>query len=380
MRLIPDTGRPPRLAILAAGEIFGGAERQILTLSGELASAGESPLLIAFHDNQLADDARRLGMNVLVLGARGLIDIRAVRHLRMALCEHAIETVSVHGYRSSVYLALAMAGRSIRVVKTEHGSVELHGDGQLQRVRPWLYRWLENVSTRLLRALVVYVTQELQSRCLGEHRGLQQHVIYNGLSPPDRASTARPPDFRSETINLVAVGRLDPVKGIDIAVRSLSQPEMPSQVQLYVVGSGPEQSALADLARDLGVGARVSFIGFRNNVYDYIAHADALLMPSRHEGLPYTLLEALSLGTPVIASRVGGLAEVLTDRQTALLVEPGNQTELAKAVRNLVSAPELREQLVRNGRDLVREKFTAGEMTRRYRLLFQPTAPTQAGG
>jgi glycosyltransferase involved in cell wall biosynthesis len=123
----------------------------------------------------------------------------------------------------------------------------------------------------------------------------------------------------------------------------------------------------------------VSFLGFRANVYDYIAHADGLLMPSHHEGLPYTLLEALSLGTPVIASRVGGLSEVLTDRQTALLVEPGNPAALAQAVRALAETPELREQLVRNGRALIAARFTADEMARQYRSLFESVGLSRRG-
>jgi glycosyltransferase involved in cell wall biosynthesis len=126
--------------------------------------------------------------------------------------------------------------------------------------------------------------------------------------------------------------------------------------------------------------ARVSFLGFRDNVYDYIAHADALLMPSHHEGLPYTLLEALSLGTPVIASRVGGLAEVLTDRETALLVEPRDPGEIAQAVRTLAETPELAKKLACNGQALIASQFTADEMARRYRSLFEAVRLTRGGG
>ena len=381
MKPRPEGSTGLRLAILAPGELFGGAERQILTLAQALATGGEAaPVLIVFHDRELAGQARRLGIPVRVLGVRGLVDLRAVRHLRRLLREEHFDAVSLHGYRASVYLALAVAGRPIGVVKTEHGNVEALGDQLTQRLRPRLYRWLENTATRLLRAHVVYVTHDLQARCSGEHRYLQRNVIYNGIAPivQDRASV--PPEFHPEAMNLVAIGRLAPVKGLDIAIRAMRDPAMPSEVRLFLVGSGPELATLTDLARELGVTARVSFLGFRENVYDYIAHADALLMPSHHEGLPYTLLEALSLGTPVIASRVGGLAEVLTDRQTAILVDPDNPAALAQAVHVLAEIPELAEQLVRNGRDLVAKSFTADEMARQYLSLFESVRVARHGG
>ena len=80
---------------------------------------------------------------------------------------------------------------------------------------------------------------------------------------------------------------------------------------MNIIGTGPLTAELKGLAEELGVSDRVRFLGFKKNVYDYMAHCDALIMPSLHEGLPYTVLEAMSLGLPVIASRVGGLAEVL---------------------------------------------------------------------
>jgi glycosyltransferase involved in cell wall biosynthesis len=290
--------------------------------------------------------------------------------LKQVLQEERINVVSVHGYRAAAYLALAVPRHSIGVVITEHGGIEAAGDGPVRRLRPHLYRWIENTATRRLGAHIVYVTRDLQGRCSGEHRRLSQSVIYNGIAPLDRAATTRPLEFRSDGMNLVAVGRLEPVKGLDVAIRALTLAAMPSSVRLYCVGSGPELERLTSLARELGVTARVSFLGFRDNVYDYVAHADALLMPSRHEGLPYTLLEALSLGTPVIASRVGGLAEVLTGGQTALLVEPGNPAAVAQAIQELATTPNLGEQLVRNGRALVATGFTADEMARQYRSVF----------
>jgi glycosyltransferase involved in cell wall biosynthesis len=110
----------------------------------------------------------------------------------------------------------------------------------------------------------------------------------------------------------------------------------------------------------------VHFLGFRRNVYDFIAHCDALLMPSLHEGLPYTLLEGMALGTPIIASRVGGLAEVLQDEITALLVPPSDVGSLAHAILRLHDSPALRLDLGAQAQRVQQARYSLKAMTESY--------------
>ena len=250
-----------------------------------------------FHDRELADRARALGIPVYVLGASGIVDWRARERLRELLEQRQFDVLNINGYRAAVYAALAMRRRPPLVVKTEHGGVE-GGSSRLNHYKAHVYRWLENRATYRLGAAIVYVTDELRRACALEHRGLATSVIHNGIVPPTRASTTRPAEYREDRRNLVIVGRLERVKGIDVAIRAIAQSAILStQCHLYVVGSGPELVTLEQLALQLEISDRVTFAGFRFNAYDYIAHADALLIPSFHEGLPYTLLEALALET-----------------------------------------------------------------------------------
>jgi glycosyltransferase involved in cell wall biosynthesis len=110
---------------------------------------------------------------------------------------------------------------------------------------------------------------------------------------------------------------------------------MPPSVHLHVIGTGPLEAGLRQLAQARGVAERVHFQGFRRNVFDYLAHCDALLVPSLHEGLPYTLLEAMALAKPIICSNVGGLAEVLEHDKTALLIPVAQPASIAAALRRL---------------------------------------------
>ncbi len=363
---------------MSTGEIFGGAERQILTLISALNDRlSQAVQLVLFHDRELAARARQLGADVHILGARGLVDISSLLILRRFFRTHPIDVLNVNGYRALTYLALAGKKYLPPIIKTEHGRMEADTGRLLADLKTRWYWTLEDKATRRLNPSLVYVTRDLQSQYLDEHRHMAQRVIYNGIDFPDPNATTRPNEYSPDAFNLVIVGRLERVKAVDIAIRAMAEKSMPARAVLHVLGSGPDLALLTELSRELQVGSRALMHGFRSNIYDYIAHADALLMPSRHEGMPYTLLEALSLRTPVIASRVGGLAEALTHDSTGLLVHPEDPTDLAHAVQRLEASHDLGERLRTNGNRLVRERFAAESMATQYCELAQELVATK---
>jgi len=122
---------------------------------------------------------------------------------------------------------------------------------------------------------------------------------------------------------------------------------------------------------DLAIADRVIFHGFTARAGEQIARLDALVMPSWHEGLPYVLLEAMSLEVPIVATRVGGLAEVLDGRECALLVPPRDPAALASALERLYHDPALARRLSRSARALVTGEFEAGRMVTRYADLYK---------
>lgn len=360
----------PHIIHVAPGEVFGGAERQILTLLQHLHDKAAKLGLVLFHDTEMAARARESGIHVEILGVKGLVDFQALNQLKNIFSSDEPGIVHVHGYRAAAYTALAKRRHKFATVKTEHGAPEAHG-ALLRDWRPRLYRKIENQASLHLAAEMVYVTKELRHRCAEEHARLKQHVIYNGVNEIPAHSLAPPKELQPGYRHLVLVGRLEPVKGIETAVEAMASLAASLNVRLHVIGAGPEQRPLEELIKKLGAADRVQLLGFRQNVYDYIAHADALLIPSLHEGLPYTLLEALSLRTPVIASKVGGLAEVLEDKRTALLVPPKAPGALSSAIQLLLSSPDLAAELRASGKDLIDQHFSAKAMGESYLRLYQ---------
>ena len=167
-------------------------------------------------------------------------------------------------------------------------------------------------------------------------------VVPNGArTPPEAATEGRstPPG-----LDLVFVGRLVPVKQAEVLIEAVVR--VPA-ARLTIVGDGPELQRLQALAGELAVTERVTFMGAlgHDEVMLQLARADALVLASSHEGLPHVLIEALASGTPVVASRAGGMAEVLTDGVDGRLVDDVTPGGFAREFQQLVDDPALLARL-----------------------------------
>jgi glycosyltransferase involved in cell wall biosynthesis len=359
------------VAICSVGEIFGGVERHILSLLDGLRSTEVPVLLVLFHDGELAHQARIRGFEPVVLLGGKLSFLAACRRLAFLIKEAGIQVVHAHGYKATVYCAVARCWHAFALVKTQHGLPEPMSSGRLTLLRDRIYHLLDAAATRMAVKTVCYVTEELRARGMPAHAGMRSTVIPNGVPDLERRQFERPAELRTEWFNIAIVGRLDAVKGQEVAIRALVAAELPASVHLQIIGTGPSEPELRAVVTRLGLGQRVHFLGFRRNIYEYVAHCDLLLIPSLHEGLPFILLEAMALSTPIVASRVGGLAEVLDDRKTGLLIPPSDPTSLANAVAALHRHPELRQELGNNAQRIQRTLYSIREMTARYKAVYR---------
>lgn len=178
------------------------------------------------------------------------------------------------------------------------------------------------------------------------------HVIYNGipaseLKSTDRTELRRELGLPIDRCLLVSVGRLEPVKGVDVAIRALEY--LPENCELVIVGDGSQRKALEALAAPFG--GHVRFVGHQPQdiTLRYLRAADVFVLSSHTEGLPHVVLEALSVGTPAVATAVGGSPEVLTDGVNGLLVPPNDPSALATAAMWIHDDAELSERLIDNG-------------------------------
>lgn len=367
----PSGSNPRCVAICTVGELFGGVERHVLGLIGGLAAQGVSALLVLFYDNELAAQARGQGIKPIILSNRNVSALATSRQLAQLFRQHNIHVVHVHGYKATVFCALARRWFSFAMVKTEHGLPEPTTAGPIRMFCNRLYHYLDSASARIAQVTVCYVTEDLRAYYHHAHSGLMTTVIPNGVATMDRRQFPRPPEIHEDWFNIVMVGRLEIVKGHHLAIEAIASELVPQDVHLHIIGSGPCEAELRALAETHEIKNRVHILGFRRNIYDYIAHCNVLLMSSLHEGLPYTLLEAMALGIPIVATRVGGLAEVVQDENTGLLVPPQDTKAIVQAICRLHEEPTLRSQLGNHAQRLQQATYSVEAMTKRYLAIYR---------
>lgn len=186
------------------------------------------------------------------------------------------------------------------------------------------------------------------------------------ISPDDILS--REDTCQGSRITILYVGSLDPVKGVRYLIEAIPRvlEQIPGyDISLEIVGAGV-QEPYRQQARKLGIEDRIVFrgyIGERNQLVRAYADADIFVLPSLSEGFPKVVYEAMSQGLPVVATKVGGIPEILQHRRTALLVRPASPGELAKAICEVATNPTLRRTLIASGRKLFRQVASEDPVT-----------------
>jgi glycosyltransferase involved in cell wall biosynthesis len=137
-------------------------------------------------------------------------------------------------------------------------------------------------------------------------------------------------------------------------------------VKLLLVGDGPERPALTELTQQLDLTDTVIFTGFQNQPGDYLGLMDVFLLPSFTEGTSMTLLEAMSLGIPTVATLVGGTPEIVEDKETGFLIESDDQEAFTSAIKKLLDQPEERGRIGNAAKLRFEQKFSVGKMVDQY--------------
>jgi glycosyltransferase involved in cell wall biosynthesis len=261
----------------------------------------------------------------------------------------------------------------VAVVKTEHGRVEpLAAWGALAgHCKLRLNSLFDRLVSRFVTKAVVFVSQDIQRHARLRSSRIHRRIIYNGIAPaPISFPNGYSPRSSPGEFHIGIVGRIDKVKGHAHLLRALARLKHLPGLRLHVFGAGPLESECRRECRQAGLTDQVCFHGFQESIHEHIARLDLLVMPSVHEGLPYTLLEAMYLKVPVIASRVGGLAEVIEDDHSGVLVDARDEPALATAIERLYWSPELRSRLAQEAFRRVSRQFLAAGMVRQYVQLY----------
>jgi glycosyltransferase involved in cell wall biosynthesis len=292
-------------------------------------------------------------------------DLKAVAKLYLLMRRHRPAIVHTHTAKAGFLgrVAAYMAGVPV-VLHTYHGHV-LHG--YYGPVKSWLLRRMEQALAGITDRLVT-VSEQVKGELVthGVARAEKITVIPLGLDlDPFLNSQSHQGEFRREiglpdgTRLVGIVGRLFPIKNhalfLEAAVKvAIREPA----ARFVVVGDGVLRLKLEQQAKDLGIADRVFFTGWRRDLPRIYADLDVLVVSSDNEGTPVSAIEAMAAGCPVVATRVGGLPDLIIDQTTGLLVAPRDPDGLAGAVLHLLRNPETARTISRKARIVVGERFS----------------------
>jgi glycosyltransferase involved in cell wall biosynthesis len=360
-----------RLTFVVSGLNCGGVERVTVRLSGGLAARGHQVTVIT-----LADESRdffRLPQGVsrvaLGIGSRppnawwrlGAVTLRRLAAIRRAIQASAPDVVVSRAAHVNVQVLASVIGLGVPVIVTEHGDKppgrDAAGGGSW---RKWLWYRLRRLAYPLA-STVVSVSRSIDGH-FAWLPAQRRAVVYNPFPPVEREA---PRAAAGAPLRLVSMGRLSHVKGFDVLLHAFARiaARFP-QWQLFILGEGELRDALRKLSDSLGLSGRVVFAGAVNDTVAALQAAQIFVMPSRYEGFPNALGEALSCGVPVVATdcpsrprsrgRPGGVGELVRDGVDGWLVPPEDPAALAAAMASLMAAPHMRRRMASRARQVVR--------------------------
>ena len=360
---------PLHVVFLVGSLTQGGLEWMVVQLARSIRSTCRVSVICFDESGELEAHLTEVDIPVEVLPRRPGVDVRYPFRLASRLQALGSHVVHVHNDTALFYggLAAFLAGRAL--VYTEH-----------DRILP------ERRSVRLINFLlassarrVVTVSEELR-RLLVDGEGIAAsriQVVPNGVdlaSPRDPGGTRlRERERIPGHARLVGVvAGLRPEKNHALLLESAARLRIRfPQLHLVFVGDGPLLPDLQAHARRLGMEDRTRFLGFRSDLPEVYAALDVVALTSDTEGMPLTLLEAMAAGKPVVASRVGGVPEVVEHERTGLLFAPGDGAALDQALAFLLTRPDACRAMGEAGRCRYETHFTLRRMARAYATIYR---------
>jgi len=340
---------------------IGGAEVHVGALSERLRARGHEVTVVCPKGRLLVAELAARGLRVRTPRTMGKVDPVTLARLVGWLGRDRAQVIHTHLSTASLLGSFAARIQGIPAVATVHGL-------NTRTCFNWAHA-------------IIAVSNAVKQHLVGQGMAADRiTVVHNGvdlraMSRADESAAVKemwhvPPGAPV----LITVGRLTPKKGhrdLLAALAKLVGDPRWGDLRLLIVGTGALLSELAREAQRLGLAERVIFAGFQRDVLPFLQAADIFVLPSIQEGLSLSALEAMALGKPVVACRVGGTPEVVVDGRTGVLVSPGEPEELASALERLLEDPEQARAMGAAGRRRVRDSFDLEQMVSKIEEIYR---------
>jgi len=362
---------------VAVADLWAGAEVQLKALLSKLAlNPALSLSVVLFNGGRLQEEIEKLGIPVTVFPENRWGNARIFRELVYRFKQEDIQIVHTHKHKDTILAAPAAKFCGIpRVVRTVHGLPEPFQG--IKAVRMNFYESMERIVHRRCVDAVIAVSGQIEDKFKADRDVRRVTCIRNGIDleeksiQVDRRHILKVLGIDLTTHVIGTVGRLTPVKGLPyllMAGKTLLERGM--AVKVLIVGDGGIRTDLEKQARDMEISTNVVFLGHREDTDQLLQAMDIFVLPSMSEGVPMALLEAMAASRPIVASRVGGIPEVVKNGVEGLLVEPKDVKGLAESFLQIIQYPDMARKMGEAARKRVEREFSATGMAEQVGSLY----------
>ncbi|HEY6367715.1 MAG TPA: glycosyltransferase family 4 protein [Candidatus Binatia bacterium] len=355
---------------------WGGGEAQVLGLLFYLAERGHRAHLLAHPDGRLFQQSQARRIRTMPLIARNDFDLRPVSRLRRLIRDERYDIVHLHTKRAhALSLWLSRGSVTPKYVVTRRMDYP--------EANSWYTRYLYNRKVDG----VVAISRKISTLLI--EAGVERErirLIHSGIDPRPFEAAVNLRDVHPEGVKVGMAAVLEERKGHRFLLEAARRLKVQGcQIQYCIAGEGSLKKSLEEIVTRLGLKDEVQFLGFVSDIPAFLSQVDILVLPSLFEGLGVSVLEAMAAGKAVIASRVGGLVELVHDTVTGLLVAPRDVEGLANAIAKLAGDRTLRREMGRKGKERLQANFTVEQMAKQnedyyYRLLEQSRRMSHGAG
>ena len=355
---------------IASGDLWAGAETQLYSLVLALSKITNVKIsVVLMNHGVLEQKLRNSHIDVFVLDEHKLSLFQIISKLIKLIKKTRPSVIHTHRIKENILGSIsAFLSGKIPCVRTIHGAIE-HKFSIYNIYRQSLY-YLDQLSGRFLQERIISVSYELTNHIYQQFPPNKVQVIENGIQISNQSSQ-KINITRERLLNLKIgfIGRLVSIKRVDIFLKIAkyfadNHPSVNYHFSIY--GEGPLQDQLASLRNDTGTNDIVSFIGHHNNIENEYSNLDIIIMCSDHEGLPMTLLEAMSHRVLVISHAVGGIPRLLDHGSCGILIEDNKPELYANAIIEISENPDLFIRKIENAFIRVKTFYSANVVAAKY--------------
>ena len=355
---------------------FFGAENVIAELSKQLSEYGYHTIIGVLENSksphiELAKVAEQYNLETKIFKCTGQFDFSTAISIRTFIKEQDIDIIHSHGYKANFYALLATLIKNVSLIATCHPWIKIN-------LKVKIYSWFDKLLLNRFNRIVV-ISEEIKQDILKS--GVSENkvtVIDNGIDISRFSNKHKSNDFLKEYNIKPAkkiigtIGRLSEEKGQKFFIEAAKVLlEKYPDLFFMIVGDGPLKEELQTKALHYRIQDHLIFTGISDNIPKILAGMDIFVLPSLTEGLPMVLLEAMAAKKPIIATDVGAIPRVISDRKSGHLIKPGNTNELIEALTILLNDQSYTSRIAQNGYETAINKYSAKEMTKKYVEIYE---------